>query len=120
MPGIIINPGTEPVAGATEENAAANMEAFAADLRERGMEVTAIERHPSNDRGSGRFGFELVFADGTGTEIDMPGLSLDQVRFLGGNSRSFPRLYVDGSSWLWLYALNVLEKSEPPDDEECE
>jgi hypothetical protein len=39
--------------------------------------------------------------------VDMPGLPLHQVALReGDNAWLFPRLYVDGNSWLWPYALN--------------
>jgi hypothetical protein len=35
---------------------------------------------------------------------------LEKVRYLDSENQdifNFPRLYVDGSSWVWKYALNV-------------
>ena len=40
--------------------------------------------------------------------VDMPGLPLAKVRFTGAKSQdiwTFPRLYVDDSSWVWLYSF---------------
>lgn len=42
----------------------------------------------------------------------MPGLPLDKVRYVKGEKRSileFPRLYVDGSSWIWYIATVTKE-----------
>ncbi len=38
----------------------------------------------------------------------MPGFPLDRVRYIEGEKRSildFPRLYVDGSSWIWYIGI---------------
>jgi len=40
----------------------------------------------------------------------MPGLPLDRVRYIGApeqNAWRFPRLFVDGNSWLWEFALEI-------------
>jgi hypothetical protein len=102
-----INPGTGPVEGATEANATANVEAFINGLGLESGAVTA-ERQPSEDS-NGRFGYLLRY-QGRDCAVEMPGLPLEEVEFLGGpdqNPWDYPRLYVDGNSWLWCYGLNV-------------
>ncbi|MET9402659.1 hypothetical protein [Kitasatospora sp. NPDC002965] len=45
----------------------------------------------------------------------MPGLSLDQVRWMNEpdqNIWNYPRLFVDGSSWVWWYALGICGPGE--------
>lgn len=114
---IIINPGSGPVAGATEEQSAVNITVFGDDLRRAGLDVRACNRKPDRDGRDGRFAFELAMADGRLIEIQMPGLSIEKVRFMGEDGQSildFPRLYVDGSSYVWEFALSACE----PDDEE--
>jgi hypothetical protein len=40
--------------------------------------------------------------------VDMPGRALYRVRWMkepGQDIWEFPRLYVDGSSWVWLFAI---------------
>lgn len=111
---ISINPGSGPVKGATEDNSVACIEAFAADLAEAGLTVVGYKRLPDADDG-GRFGWRLRFDDGRTVEIDMPGLPVEQVRFVGAEDQDiwhFPRLYVDGASWVWKYALNVCRPYE--------
>lgn len=57
---------------------------------------------------NGRFRFVLVRGERR-CEIDMPGLPIDRVRYVGGEGQDiwdFPRLYVDGSSWVWKFAVN--------------
>ena len=114
IPGFIaINPGSGDVANATEESALANIRQFVADLKREGV---TIERNASEDRG-GRFGFTLSGGDKV-HEVRMPGLPLDRVRYMretGQNIWHFPRLYVDGSSWVWFFALNVTFQEEEAD-----
>ena len=100
----IVNPGIWVVPNATEKHARQNMAQFIADCKCGGL---WYERTPNDDPGGGRFAFALhrhgydhVF------QIDMPGWPLEQVRCQSGdNVWEFPRLYVDGSSWLWMFAL---------------
>lgn len=104
---IIINPGSGPVEGATLANAEANMSVFLKDVG-----VGALtSKHLSNLDRDGRFGFRAEGAGQTHT-IEMPGLPIAQVRYMGVDGQNiwhFPRLYVDGSSWVWLYAINCWE-----------
>ena len=106
---IFINPGSGPVLNATRENAEANMVVFIADLKTNGYakSVDMIrQRHAPETRG--RFTY-IILADGEQHEIEMPGLPVEQVRWMDRpeqNIWDFPRLYVDGSSWVWYYALS--------------
>ena len=53
--------------------------------------------------------------------VEMPGLPLEQVRYMGHegqNARDYPRLYVDGASWLWEFAVNIV--SDFPEEEETQ
>lgn len=111
---ISINPGTGPVIGATEEHAKANMDAFSADLRELGVYVTGLTRRPDADE-DGRYAYLLTMGDARKVEVEMPGLPLDQVRYTGADGQDiwdFPRLYVDGSSWIWKFALSSCKAPE--------
>lgn len=109
---IIINPGSGPVDDATEANAHAAIRQFTSDLRARGIAVVDM-RQPDLD-GEGRYGFALTseaLPNGTAIEVEMPGLPVDRVRYMdedGQNIWDFPRLYVDGSSWVWKFALGVV------------
>jgi hypothetical protein len=118
LPSITINPGSGPVEGASEEQAQANMGAFCTDLRARGIIASTVTRHEADDDG-GRFGYRLGLDDGRVVDVEMPGLALDKVRYMGEEGQNiwhFPRLYVDGSSWIWLFALGACE---PPEDGEA-
>lgn len=115
---IFINPGSGPVEDATAKNAADNVHAFAEDLRCDGHDV-AVLPHLGPDDGTGRFTFKLV-VDGVSHEVAMPGLTLDRVRFMDSTEQNiwdFPRLYVDGSSWVWCFALGAAASPDEGDDQ---
>jgi hypothetical protein len=105
---VFINPGTGEVEGATEENARANMEQFVKDCDS--SLTWHFRRNKKADYGDGRYAF-VVHCDefpAKKVEIQMPGWKLERVRFLGTDGQNpfaFPRLYVDGSSWLWKFAI---------------
>jgi hypothetical protein len=110
---ITINPGTGPVEGGTLEQAKANMDAFSADLRDAGLYATGLTRREHTDA-DGRFGYTLTMGDARKLEILMPGLPLDQVRYVGADGQDiwdFPRLYVDGDSWIWMFAVVACQPS---------
>jgi hypothetical protein len=107
---IIINPGSGPVSDATYENALANIVAFG---REVGAESWATEGEAATE-GDGRWTFTLA-RGGQSSEIEMPGLPLERVRYMGREDQNiwdFPRLYVNGSSWVWEFALSVVWRDE--------
>ena len=102
---VISNPGTGPVDGSSAHNARRNIGAFCRELR-LGAPHIRVERRESGDHG-GRYDF-VLHRGIRSTEVSMPGLPLDRVALRpGDNAWHFPRLYVDGSSWLWPYALNM-------------
>lgn len=98
----IINPGIGPVDNATEQHATTNMEHFVTDCSAKNLKFVRLTY--LDDRG--RFGF-LLYRDTRCHTIEMPGLPLEKVRYMGPEQDiwDFPRLYVDGSSWVWCYAL---------------
>lgn len=110
---LIINPGSGPVQGATEDHARTNLEALERDLKERGQDAEVVNG-ALQDQGDGRWTGALR-VDGRMHEVDMPGLPLEDVRYLGEEDQDiwdFPRLYVDGSSWVWKFALGVFRADE--------
>lgn len=114
---VFINPGTGEVQGATLENAALNIQKFRDDvatevMKESGLKLIEkaikIRRYSKNDYGEGRYCFRLYY-NGKHSEIQMPGWSLDEVRYMkdqGLNAWDFPRLYESDSSWLWCIAAS--------------
>lgn len=109
---ITINPGSGPVGAASEQQAAANVEAFVVDLQTRGHQNVQAERKTNADYNTedndGRYCWTVSVDGGPAVEVQMPGIPLDQVRWLGPDQDiwQFPRLYVDDSSWIWFFALN--------------
>jgi len=112
----IINPGTGPVDDATEALAVLAIKQFVLDAR-----ALRFKRAASFD-GDGRFGFRVFKLDARGVErvyeVEMPGRPLDEVRFLGPpqNPWHFPRLYVNCSSWLWRYGVDMLLSAETDEE----
>lgn len=103
MKTIIINPGTEPISDTNEESAVSNTQAFVDELN---LDGISVFRMPGFDYGNGRYAFNLIYNE-RACPIQMPGLPLNKVAYHGGdNPWHFPRLYVDGSSWLWEFALS--------------
>lgn len=110
---VIINPGSGPVAGATRENAEANVRQLLVDADAPNAEINFVKVGTiyGTDKPDGRFEFDLSM-DGHVCNVEMPGLSLERVRYLGQpdqNIWDFPRLYVDGSSWVWTYAIGFVD-----------
>ena len=100
---IIINPGAGKVENGSKEQSEINIKQFILDL---GVECK-FEFIKIDSDGRHRYN---VWNDKANHEIDMPAIPLDNVRYLGLECQrifNFPRLYVDGSSWVWKYALNV-------------
>lgn len=103
---LFINPGSGPVEGTTEEHAIENIKHFILD---NGVKDVNFVRIPERDYGDGRYAF-LLWKDNVCYEIQMPGVSLEKVRYVeseGQNIWNFPRLYVDGSSWIWKFAIGL-------------
>jgi hypothetical protein len=107
---ILADMGTGPVQGATEQEALRNIGVFIGDLRAQGLVTDLLTYRPDSSRDDGRYTCDLLFEDGRVVEIRMPGLPLDRVRWMADPSqhiKEFPRLYVDGGSWVWWFALGV-------------
>lgn len=105
-----LNPGTGALDGAHQENAWVNMAAFVAELAQRGAVTAETIRRAAADRGDGRYAFEIIFGNDRRVKVDMPGWHLDDVRYREGGEQTpftFPRLYVDDSSWLWPFAVDM-------------
>ncbi|WP_114906716.1 hypothetical protein [Ornithinimicrobium murale] len=56
-----------------------------------------------------RFSFDLAFGELV-FEGDMQGFPIEQVRFTDAEDQNIwdsSRLYIDGASWVWRYAVGV-------------
>lgn len=106
---VVINPGSGAVRGGDEGTACANMARFCIDLEELGVGDVRWLRECREDRG-GRFGFIAYRGHHPPPRLCcavlMPGLALEEVRYVGRgqDAFAFPRLYIDGSSYLWKFA----------------
>ncbi len=112
---VIINPGTGPVDGSNEAHAVENMAHFVTDCH---VKDVSCVRAPEKDYGDGRFAF-LLYKETRCHEIQMPGIPLEKVRYMhepGQNIWHFPRLYADGSSFVWCYALLSEEDFREPSE----
>jgi hypothetical protein len=105
MATVFINPGTEASDTATEDNALKIAERICADTG------STASRHPEADN-RGWFGFRFV-RDGRTAEVDIPGDDPDVV--CEGRPWVSRRLYVEGSSWLYGYAMNAIERQFNPE-----
>lgn len=112
---VFINPGSGPVEGGNQVDAWINVVKLCEDagLLDRLDMPRAIECTSTRDTGDGRFAYSVRLGDRV-CEIDMPGIPLVLVRFTGEGDQNiwdFPRLYVDGSSWVWKYAVGQVRDS---------
>lgn len=97
---LLINPGSGPLAGASEANAETNLQALLVDAL--GAEACKVERKGAD--GKGRWTF-IIRARGKECEVDVPGCTLER---LTGDDAFPPRLYVNGSSWIWGFAVSMV------------
>lgn len=116
---VVINPGSGPVEVGPEAGrfADVSIRQFVQDLRD-GVHFRA------GDDGAAIVNDEIFISHGTPKEdgrivymlrvgenecsVEMPALALESVRYLRRPEQSiwhYPRLYVNGSSWVWWYAL---------------
>jgi len=92
------------------DHAIANMAKFIDQLAMSEPAVSVAMRSPDHD-GRGWYMFELFRGIRT-VRVDMPGIPYEQVfcadiDHLPGNCE---RLYVDGSSWFWCFAINWVRR----------
>lgn len=117
---VILNPGTGPVADASEANAIACARQLAFDISDpairgdRGPVVlnASFERAPQHDDGEGRYAFVFRLGERSAT-IDIPGRPVERVRYIDQDSQNiwdYPRLYINGSSFVWYYVVALLRE----------
>lgn len=98
---VLITPGSRPVGREVSwDNAYENIKAYIADCE---IPMRIVSSQHEDDEGRYLFVLRNDEYDYQ-IEVEMPGLPLDRVRYVEGDKRNifdFPRLYVDGSSWIW-------------------
>lgn len=120
-----LNWGPAPVEGGTREQAEENMMRFAIDVSERTVEAKLLRwDEAGNLRGTvrytgpapepvdGRWIYQLS-VDSKPITVGMPGLGLQQVRFLDPryqDIRDYPPVSVDGLMLAWKYAVQACWK----------
>lgn len=124
---IIMNPGSGAIKeDVTWENAYENIKVFIAD-----SEIPLRITRSFHEADEGRYLFVLKnYQYDYQIEVEMPGLPLERVRYVEHDKRNildFPRLYVDGSSWIWYIATvkkenvkEILEERREEMQEELE
>jgi hypothetical protein len=105
---VIINPGAGTLARQGRERDARR--SLAMLLRETGLEPTPRVRFLGADD-TNRYTFRLTWG-GRETTVDMPALSRRKLQPAPGYTP--PRLYVDGSSWWWPYAVDMVRSELAP------
>lgn len=104
---LIINPGSGPVDSSNIKDATENIEQFIKDI-----DLPGVTYHDIKYNKDGRYSFHLKKQKKKGKnrvcEINMPGIPLEKVRYIDSKKQNiwdFPRLYVNGSDWVWCYAV---------------
>ncbi len=107
---LYINPGSGAT-DANEEEATKNIEFLIKDVNLPGISsVRCPDKDYHKEYGSGRLAYELKLGQRT-VEVQMPGVPIDKVRYDKDKQDAFdfPRLYVDGSSWWWEFAISIVK-----------
>lgn len=111
MTRVVLNPGTWDIEDSCVEGARINMNQLVIDCNFHLTDVT-IHEIQGGHRG-GRFRFSVSRIGYNGVIIDMPGCKLDSVRYMGFDYQDiwdFPRLYIDGSSYVWKYVIGLMRE----------
>jgi hypothetical protein len=97
---VTINPGTEAQPKHSVDNAVKIAEYICKDLS---IDLSHFIRNENGDNDRGWYGFTFS-GKGGNVSVEIPGIDPEVVR--RGEPWVSPRLYVDGSSWLYGFALN--------------
>lgn len=99
---LFINPGTEPRPG-TYRNASDTIGRFVQQLHHT---VIAHREEGKDFEGYWAWRLQLLNSEQS-VEVHVPGIEPNVIE--QGEPWVSPRLYVDGSSWLWGYALDIVD-----------
>jgi hypothetical protein len=100
-----LNPGSGPISRrVTMKQALVNMKHLIKDAE---VPNATFESDKNADEDDGRFDF-VVRLGKKKVFVSIPGLPLKDVRFDPNNKNClfYPRLYINGSSWYWKYAVS--------------
>lgn len=88
----------------SEKNAIKNIEQFVIDCD---VGDVSWQSTPEKDSGDGRHTF-VLWKDGNHVIVEMPGWELESVRYISDSQNvwDYPRLYIDGDSWVWKFAVS--------------
>lgn len=110
--------GTATITFVPVEAETVRVEPFTMVLSDGRTVTTEPAEHTCDPEADGRFTFALAFGD-VSFEIEMPGVPVERVRYTGADDQNiwdYPRLYVDGSSWVWRYAVAACTPDRDVDD----
>lgn len=119
MTTVLIDPGSGPIAGATETVARTNMQEFLAALW-LGDGVAAVMVGPARDYAGvpdGRWAFVVSLGERS-CKVEMPGVA--GLAEAAASALMHPRLYVDGDSWFWDFALRTVRVALTTDPKDRE
>jgi hypothetical protein len=99
---MLVNPGTSSIREADKKLAKLGIAQFVTDLD---LGALKVKRDKKGDC-DGWFGFK-VKSKRASISVLVPGIPMEQMRRMerDDSAWNFRRLYVEGSSWLWNYAL---------------
>ena len=100
---IYINPGTESIRNGEIKNAVKAAKYFLEDLKIDGMQSQIVDGS-LDDRGWVDFKF---FKDNFEAVVSFPSSDPDITR--KGKAWESPRIYINGSSWLWGFGLQIMD-----------
>lgn len=114
---VMINPGAGSVreTSNTQRNARRNIGALCRDaaLIDPKIQIIGKGCREEGEYDDGRYNF-ILKRGFRKIDVAMPGIALKRVRFMnkpGQNIWNFPRLYVDGNSWIWSIAINIVKEA---------
>lgn len=107
---VIADMGTGAVEEGSKEQSEINIKKFISDCFSHNPQLRFKYEFIEIEK-NGRHTYELTNEDYRTYIVQMPAVSLEKVRFMGEEGQTVigvPRLYVDGSSWLWKYAIDII------------
>jgi hypothetical protein len=107
---MVVNPGTQAMSETSPKLAKAGIAQFVEDLHPAKIKIK-VKRDKKSDN-DGWYGFTLKSKHAK-ISVLMPGLPLEYMRGTKKDttaSWAFQRLYVEGNSWYWNFALEIAQE----------